>query len=168
MEPQVGCCFFCKLWKEFIPQRGSNVNPEWEPTHPLPICGRCMLNFSCDRNTTKPKAERERERAWDRSEWALVAPEGFSAICHCARTIRPVTDSRTERLQVNCDRLLGVCVCLVRGRGRLHQRICILSLRMPVAVSLHPPPPCTGTRVWGACTPLIKRDAGRDVAKGIA
>lgn len=144
------CCIFSKLC-EFIPL-GDKV---WLNTGPSVgiACKKCR----CDGNTAKPEAEtretespgQDRKRGRERK---LVAPGGHGPICHCARTIRPVTDPWTQSLQVNCDRLLGVslCVVCVGGCAWAHRCICILSPAMPVAVSLHPLTQNTGmcVRVW--------------------
>lgn len=116
----------------------------WRANH-QPICGHCTLSFSCGWNTTKPEAEKERGR-----EGELVALEGLGPISHCATTIRPVTDPWTRSLQVNCDRLLCVYVCVFASCGFLCVCICILSLDAGGCRSLSPAAECRNMHVGGA------------------
>lgn len=98
---QVTWCFY-NLWKKFCKSCG------WPQNHLL-ISGHCMLNFCGGRSTTSQRQrERVRLRQGEREGGGRhVAPEGLGPVCHCATTIRPVTDPWTQSLQVNSDSLPG-------------------------------------------------------------
>lgn len=82
----------------------------------LPLCGHYMLNFNCDRYTTKPEAGREPETGREKREGGRVracSPRGlqpYLSLCHddSPRIWSTDTESTGQLWQPACC----VCLCL--------------------------------------------------------